>query len=545
MNRFWEIEEATLPQCLSKEEADCETHFLSTVTRQENGRYIVKLPFRIQREDFLGSREHAARRYDALERHFSKNIALKEAYTKIFDEYLELGHMSPIEDTNDRGYFMPHHAVFKESSNTTKLRIVFDTSAKDNQGVSLNDMLRVGPTIQKRLVTHLTRFRMHNYIITADIEEMYRQISIHEDDRRYQKILWRHEGVIRTFQLNTLTFGVSSSPYLAIRTIKKLVEDEGVNFPLAAEVLNNHMYVDDLLTGARTIEQARKIRDEIILLLSRGCFRIRQWASNDPRIIDDLPEESIHAQFVINIDTTLKTLGITWNAADDRICYIPKPIQTNKPPTKRIVLSELAQIFDPLGLLGPIIFYLKWLMQNIWREGINWDESLPQSIYTDWINFARQWEVMGTVFFDRKVLIPNHKDLQLHGFCDASLRGYGACIYIRSQDYDGNTKTCLLGAKSRVAPLKTLTIPRLELCGAALLAQLYDEIGKTINLTEFTSCTFWCDSTIVLCWLNTPIDKLKVYVANRVNNIKQLCGNQKWRHIKTEDNPADAISRGQ
>ncbi|XP_066585086.1 uncharacterized protein [Prorops nasuta] len=545
MNKFWEIEEVTLTKGLSKEESECEAHFKETVTRHESGRYIVRLPFRTRREIFVGSKENAAKRYAVLENRFSKNDTLKEAYTKTFKEYLELEHMSLIDDADDGGYYMPHHAVVKEASCTTKLRVVFDASAKDQEGISLNDLLKIGPTIQNRLVSHLTRFRMHRYIITADIEKMYRQILVHQEDRRFQRVLWRHEGIVRTFQLNTLTFGVSSSPYLAIRTIQRLAEDERADFPKAAEILKNHLYVDDLLTGANTIEEAREIRNDIISLLSRGGFRIRQWASNDPRIINDLPAESVHAHFIINIDTTLKTLGITWNADTDEICYIPKRIQICKTPTKRIILSELAKVFDPLGLLGPIIFYLKWLMQNIWRQKINWDESLPQGIYTDWLNFVRQWEIMGTISFDRNLLIPNCKNIQLHGFCDASSRGYGACLYIRSQGQDGNIATHLLGAKSRVAPIKPTTIPRLELCGATLLAQLYNEVSKTIDKRMFESCTFWCDSTIVLCWLNTPPHKLKTYVANRVMNTKQLSEGHEWRHINSKENPADAISRGQ
>jgi len=132
--------------------------------------------------------------------------------------------------------------------------------------VSLNDILMVGPTVQDRLVSHLIRFRAYNYVITADIEKMYRQVWLHENDRRYQRILWRRDDIIETFQLNTLIFGVSSSPFLAIRTIQKLVDDECSKYSRASEILKTHLYVDDLLTGAETMKLMKFERFEMRLL---------------------------------------------------------------------------------------------------------------------------------------------------------------------------------------------------------------------------------------------------------------------------------------
>lgn len=197
---------------------------------------------------------------------------------------------------------MPHHAVIKQASNTTKLRVVFDASAKTNNGVSLNDVLMAGPSIQKGLFAHLIRFRTYNYVITADIEKMYRQVLMHEDDRQFQRILWREDGEIKTYQLNTLTFGISVSPFLAIRTLQQLADDEGHLYPKSANIIKNHLYVDDLLTSTNTIEECRSIRNEIIAILASGGFSIRQWAANDMRIIRDLPNNALHARFTIGDD---------------------------------------------------------------------------------------------------------------------------------------------------------------------------------------------------------------------------------------------------
>lgn len=310
---------------------------------------MVRLPFRKGDKRLGDSRIVALKRLNSLERKLDSDVMLKTAYSQTIREYLDLKQMSSINDPSDDGFYMPHHAVVKSSSNTTKVYVIFvifDASAKSNTGRSLNDMLMVGPTIQDTLFTHLIRFRTYKYVLTADIEKMYRQILLHEDDRIYQRILWRQNDKIKTFQLNTLTFGVSSSPYLAIRTVQRLADDERDAFPIAARILKTHLYVDDLLTGTNTISEARVLRDDIITLLSRGGFNIQQWASNDERIINDLAPDAINLNLVLDKDNSLKTLGIAWRAYDDMLRYSVRSINRVERITKRIIFSEIAKIFD-------------------------------------------------------------------------------------------------------------------------------------------------------------------------------------------------------
>lgn len=281
LSKFWEIEEIAYIKPNSAEEIECETHFANTTSRDSTGRYTVRLPFRRTNERLGDSRTVAHKRLLAVERKLNANDLLKVEYARAMKEYLTLGHMSIVESPGNDGYYMSHHAVIKESSRTTKVRVVFDASAKTSRDISLNDILMVGPTIQKKLFAHLIRFRMYRFVVTVDIEKMYRQVMVYKEDRKYQQILWRINDEIKTFQLNTLTFGVSSSPFLAIRTLHHLADDECHAYPRAAEIIKKHLYVDDLLTGADTIEEARAIRNEIIALLKRGGFIIRQWASNE------------------------------------------------------------------------------------------------------------------------------------------------------------------------------------------------------------------------------------------------------------------------
>ncbi|XP_076546700.1 uncharacterized protein LOC143305767 [Osmia lignaria lignaria] len=541
--KFWLIENIDTETTGLSEEALCETHYRENTTRDASGRYIVRLPFRTGDRDFGDSRRSAFRRFNALQRKLNANAVLKAEYTKVMQEYITLGHMSRADDETVAGYYMPHHAVIKTTSATTKVRVVFDASAKSETNISLNDRLMIGPTIQDKLFEHLVRFRTHAYVLTADIEKMYRQILVHPQDRKYQRIFWYHEDRVKTYEMNTVTFGVSSAPYLAIRTIQQLADDERTDFPYASEILKRDLYVDDLLTGANSLEEILRIRDEIIELLKRGGFNIRQWASNHNHALDNINEKILGTDCVTDDSTVKKTLGLGWNAREDKLVYSVKSFELPAKFTKRVILSEIAKIFDPLGLLGPVILAAKVFMQECWKAKLEWDESVPQALCSSWTAFSSQLHFVNNLTVDRRLILKNASNIQIHGFCDASKVGYGACIYLRSCDQDGHTLVRLSCAKSRVAPLKEMTMPRLELCGALTLARLYRETRSAIDI-PINRVTFWTDSTIVLQWLRKSPSVLRLFESNRVAEIQKTV-EAEWRHVRTKDNPADALSRGQ
>ncbi|XP_078051898.1 uncharacterized protein LOC144478050, partial [Augochlora pura] len=224
--RFWEMEEGPELQHLSESEATCEQHFQNTTTRNTEGRYVVALPFNKSKPDLGESETQALKRLISLEQKFKRDSELERQYRTVIQEYLDLGHMSEAHPSH-QGYYLPHHAVIKMSSETTKLRVVFDGSAVTSTGISLNDTLHTGPKLQDDLLCILLRFRIHQYVITGDIEKMYRQFLVRPEDRPYQKILWRDtNNCIKTYELNTVTFGLSAAPYLAIRCLKQLAQDE-------------------------------------------------------------------------------------------------------------------------------------------------------------------------------------------------------------------------------------------------------------------------------------------------------------------------------
>lgn len=562
MRRFWEIEEPVGQH--HPVEADCAEHFRQHIRRDNNGRYIVALPFNDKKSELGQTRALAEKRLTSIERKLRRDPNLQTQYTAVIEEYLALGHMTrlPCEPTT-KGYYLPHHAVIKESSQTTKVRVVFDGSAKSTTGISLNETLLVGPTIQDDIFSLLLRFRTHNYVLTGDIEKMYRQFLVREEDRAYQRILWRDaDSQMATYELNTITFGLSPAPYLAIRCLQQLAEDEGHEFPRAAMVIKNDLYVDDLLTGAATFDEALTLRNEIDALLRRGNLNLRQWASNDTNLLEGLPSNHVNLKLQSKEDNTIKTLGVHWKSEQDSIIYTVHPTPLNGRVTKRVILSDIARVFDPLGLLGPVITHAKLIMQRLWLEKLDWDDAIPLSIYTEWLNYTSHLPKLNDLSFTRRITPDETRDIQLHGFCDASERAYGACFYVRATDTHGGVTSTLLCAKNRVAPLKgvapnkttagqedqgnldRVTIPRLELCAAQLLAKLYATVRQATRL-EPNKVILWSDSTIALHWIRTAPHQLQPFVANRVADIQTHTDVRDWRHVRSGDNPADLISRGQ
>ncbi|XP_029054124.2 uncharacterized protein LOC114881485 [Osmia bicornis bicornis] len=193
----------------------------------------------------------------SLERKLRLNQDQFQQYQAVLQEYLDLGHTSELRGINDigEGYYLPHHGVTKITSETTKLRVIFDGSTATTTGLSLNETLHIGSKIQEDLLHILIRFRSHRFVLIGDIEKMYRQFIVRPEDWKYQRIVWRDsDGELKTYELNT--FGLSAAPYLAIRCLSQLAEDEGHRFPIAAQILTRDFYVDDLLTGTSTITEA-------------------------------------------------------------------------------------------------------------------------------------------------------------------------------------------------------------------------------------------------------------------------------------------------
>ncbi|XP_050063272.1 uncharacterized protein LOC114130946 [Aphis gossypii] len=549
ITKFWKLEEYESKSAYTKEEKECEAHFNKNLNRDESGRFIVKLPFKVNAPKLGNSYNIAERRFLLLEKRLQRDPKLKQDYVKFMSEYEALGHMERVNKEienkdGEKKYYIPHHAVRNDSSTTTKLRVVFDASSKTDAGVSLNDILLKGPSIQDDLIYILIRFRTYNYVFSADIVKMYRQFLVVEDQRDFQRVLWRPEPTqpICIYRLNTLTYGTVPASYLATACLKKLAESECDGCPEVGESIIRDFYMDDFLGGAMLKGDAIKLRDNLISIMSKAGLELRKWLSNDPELIADVHSDNNSIRSMGEQMT--KILGLHWKSDDDMLFYTVQQVEVNAPITKRKILSEIATIFDPLGLLGPIIIIAKIIMQSLWQIKLNWDDVLPDKICTEWQRYRDGLPSLNNLRIPRKIISNGILvNTEVHGFADASEKAYGACLYLRTTGVHGKTEVKLICAKSKVAPLKIVSLPRLELCAALLLARLSSRMIPKLNL-KIDRRRFWIDSKVVLVWITSPSGRWKTFVAHRVGEIQELTACSEWSHVSTHDNAADVISRG-
>jgi len=552
ISKFWETEEIPEGKTnLTKDDLMCEAHFLQNTTRSMDGRFEVKLPLKEHPSVLADSKGMAYERFKAIERRLSKDPPLKDQYVAFMREYESLGHMTEIKaaDIKSAAYYIPHHCVVRPDSLTTKLRVVFDASAHKPSGPSLNDIMHTGPTVQSELFAILLRFRMHRYALKTDVEKMYRQIWVNKDDRNLQLILWREQNhhPMKIFQLNTVTYGTRAAPYLATRCLVQLATDHQSKYPYGSAALRRDFYVDDGIMGADTIAEALDTQQQLIKILGSAGMNLKKWCANDPRLLNGiaLEDQEVNLNFESKEAQSTKTLGLIWLPKTDVFCI--KANINSSSTTKRGVISDLAHIYDPLGLVGPVVVTAKIFIQQLWQLKFDWDTALPAALQKLWDQFRTDMPAIEKTQIPRYVFgsrgSRDELKIELHAFADASERAYGAAIYVRVIQRDGSIKVNLLCSKSRVAPLKLQTIPKLELCAALVAAELVTRVKNDLDY-QSNPCYMWSDSTIALAWINQQPGTLQPFVAHRILKIRQMTHPDQWRHVPSKQNPADILSRG-
>lgn len=535
------------PTCNLKEnQSIAEAHFTSTVTQDHSGRFVVRLPFLRDPEVLGDSRFMAQQRFLNLERRMNRDSMLAQEYKKFMSEYIKMGHMEEAKDTDLPTYYLPHHTVTKGDSLTTKTRVVFDGSAVTRSGLSLNDILVCGPPVQPELLSIVLRFRLYRYALVADIEKMYRQVRVAPSDCDLQRIVFRSNAdeELKDYRLLTVTYGTRAASFLATRCL--LEASYTVQDATAQRAIQQDFYVDDLLTGCQTEEECYNLYQVMSTGLNKVGFPLRKWCSNSEFILSKMSNSESQSNYMLSIsdEETISTLGLVWQPRSDCFKFIFKPWSQPLQLTKRSLLSDINRVFDPVGFVSPVLIRGKVFLQQLWALKLSWDTPLPPELQQKWIQFYASLKSLEQLLIPRHIPFSNSDSVQLHGFCDASQNAYGACIYILSTITGQGQLYC---SKSRVAPLKASTIPRLELCGALLLAELVSMVSRELDRISI-SCSpsnvkLWSDSSIVLAWIYT--DKpLKAYVSNRVAQILDLTSATQWRHVPTTSNPADIITRG-
>ncbi|GFS65045.1 uncharacterized protein TNCV_1635551 [Trichonephila clavipes] len=346
--------------------------------------------------------------------------------------------------------------------------------------------------------------------------------------RDYERLGYMKERIVwceseqespKIYELSTVTYGTVSSPYLAQRTLTQLSMDEEANFPIAASVLRNNLCMDDVLCGAATLEEAIVLRQQLKGILKSAGMELHKLCANHEKLPPD-PEQNY--KFATLTET--KTLGVSWKPNLD--CFLIKvKVCLDSSYTKRDVLSTIAKIFDPVGLMAPVISKAKIFLQRLWRSKLEWNDLLPAEEYREWQQFLVSLENINNIEIPRRILVAFPEVIEIHGFADASERCYSAAVYCKSKNLKSETLVRLISSKSRVAPIKSLTIPRHELCAAVLFAKLVKRVVAALQL-ETAEFYLWSDSMIVLAWLRKEPMDLKTFVQNRVAKIQELYPNQ-------------------
>nr|XP_041633544.1 uncharacterized protein LOC121503298 [Drosophila kikkawai] len=419
LTKFWEVEDLPCRLILRRE--------IYSIPAVKDSEHI----------DLGHSRSSALAQYLRNETRLKKEPALKDTYDSVIQEYIDLGHMKPVPPNTDKiNFYLPHHAVFKPESATTKVREVFNASSPSSNGNSLNDILYPGPVLQSDLTLQILKWRTFKFVFNADITKMYRQILLNQEHTPFQRILFRNgQGNISDFELQTVTFGVNCAPFLALRTLQQLSDDVNAQYQRASHIISNYMYVDDVLAGAHTEAEAILAIQELQAALTSAGFPLCKWTSNERALLKALPKEHLLSTDFLDLEevSTTKTLGVRWNATTDEFYFVPTEVTIQANYSKRDVLSQIAKLFDPAGWLSPFVVQAKILMQDIWLASVEWDEFLPADLLHRWHDFLRSYSFLHQVRIPRWVHFQPGVHVQIHGFCDASQKAYGAAIYFRIQ----------------------------------------------------------------------------------------------------------------
>lgn len=454
------------------------------------------------------------------------------------------------EEDTATSWYIPHHMVQHNGKN----RIVFNCSFQF-RGNNLNELLLPGPTLSPSLLSVLLRFREHSVGISSDIRGMFHQVRLLPEDRPLLRFLWRdmnREEPPSVYEWRVLPFSATSSPCCATFALQKHARDNAHTDDAVGEAIERSFYVDNCMLSLTSEEEAKALVDQLRKFLAEGGFDLRQWASNVPSVIRHLPSDarSDSAERWIaqgQADAQESTLGLHWHCQSDILSYKSRPLACPE-VTMRTIYKVLASQYDPLGYIIPYTTRAKMIVQQLWDKKRDWDDpQLPEVLLQSWREWERELPDLQSIALPRcycsRELDSPTSSRDIHVFCDASERAYGSVAYLRTEDPSGKVEVAFLTARSRVAPRKQQSIPRLELCAALTGAQLAKVLLTELSL-PIRQVTFWSDSTTVLTWLQSDSCRFKVFVGTRVAEIQDLTDRDAWRYVDTTSNPADDITRG-
>ncbi|XP_073721654.1 uncharacterized protein [Misgurnus anguillicaudatus] len=488
------------------------------------------------------------------EKYLSRDPERSAAYSAEIKKLVNEGYVAKLNSDNAtqsrESWFIPHHMV----THNEKHRLVFNCSFQ-YKGMNLNEALLPGPTLSASLLGVLIRFRERSVAVSGDIKGMFHQVRLLEHDKPILRFIWRdmeRNREVDVYEWQVLPFGTTCSPCCASYALQKHVLDSTEQGDPLQFTIQKSFYVDNCLQSMATVGEAESFVEHLRKLLAKGGFEIRQWASNQSSVVSQLPKEAQSTStelWLSNKETTVSesTLGLHWHCPTDTIRYKHRPLEY-KLPTMRNLYRILASQYDPLGFILPYTTRAKILVQELWAKPREWDDPLlPGELLQKWLQWEDELQYLSGITLPRCYVTPDMDNdsvtREIHVFCDASERAYGAVSYLRTQDSQGNVQLAFLMARSRVAPKKQLSVPRLELCAALCGAQLAVLLKRELTL-GYSKLTLWSDSTTVLNWLHSDSCRFKVFMGTRIAEIQETTDPQDWQYVDSAQNPADDLTRG-
>ncbi|GFQ95760.1 integrase catalytic domain-containing protein [Trichonephila clavata] len=561
LRRFWEIESLGIRDNDSVSLGNGDEEILSEFDKSVcfvDGRYRVSLPWKPGMREVLQNNKTVARKcFEGLVRRFKCDHELFCEYKDVIDNYVREGivERTSCDSLSDsQGFYLPHHAVIRSDKTTSRLRIVFDGSAHEDGHSSLNQSLYTGPNLHPNMLELLLRFRKNPVAFTADVKSAFLQIELDLRDREFTRFFWTDNLNNNPYVLNftRVLFGLRPSPYLLAATLKHHFKKYKEQYPHTFDLLNSSIYVDDFICGRNDVPDALRTTLECLQIFSDASMLLRKWRTNSKQLDLLWQQEGVETEFsetsATDLKPPIKVLGLAWDSEKDLIYFDPKDLlkfMSRKTESKRFILSVVGRIFDPIGILGPFVIKLKCLLQDLWTLGVDWDSELPPKLRHKWQQWSSEAEGLTEIKIPRFYLGDVDQELSsvdIHCFSDASKSAYGTILYLRFVTCNNKIETSFICSKSRVAPLKSLTLPRLELTAALLSARLAKQVSSCLKFNA--NIYYWTDSLISYYWICGDSSAFKPYIKNRVQEIQLLSDPSQWGHCPGKDNPADLISRG-
>ena len=545
LTRFWTLESLGIHPEI--ETAELVKHYQSTCIEFDGNRYKARLPWKSNLPE-LHSNFHLCqkRQRSVVLQLYKKPDALQQVELIIQDQ-LKRGFIEKVSEPKPRlngCHYVPLFTVKKDSL-TTPIRVVFDYSCSGSNGISLNHCVEIGPPLLNDMFCILLRFRIHEIGLTADIEKAFHQITLHEDDRDFTRFLWIRDvndpnSEFDIYRFNVVPFGVSCSPFILNSVVQKHLSERTMS-PIARDIQLN-VYADNVISGVDSETKAIDYYKKSTEIFNAAGLPLTTWGSNNASVqqqvkLDGLSDES----------PLVKVLGLRWNRDADTLELPPVHLSNfyQSTPTKRNILRGISSVYDPLGFVSPLSIGAKIIIQDLWKAKVDWDDQPPANLVERWTGIAQALEEVDSKL-PRLCLGSSNQINHLYIFVDASKRAYGAVAY-----FGNSSCTAFAVSKSRVVPLQLMsseaTLPQLELLAAFVGTRLAKSIIKALEPSGIEpKITFFSDSQITLHWISKKTGHPNQFVLNRATKIQEFTESNQatWRYVKTEDNPADLLTRG-